>query len=108
MKARHTLIAITASAVVLIGCSTIKMKPGAEEVEILDASRTKDCKRIGKTRVSVLDALGFIPRGEKAIREDVRRLARNSAVDMGGDTATPESPIEKGEQTFGVFDCVDE
>lgn len=93
-------------SLLIVGCSNIKLKPGAEEVEILKADRVADCRKIGVTTVSVLDELGFIPRGEKAIREDLQRLARNSTITMGGDTATPESTIEKGEQTFGVYDCI--
>lgn len=101
---RITLVAAT--AVTLVACSTIKLKPGAEEVEILGADRVAQCDKLGKTTVSVADELGIIPRGEKAIRADLNRLARNSAVTMGGDTVSPESPIAEGEQTFGVYDCV--
>jgi len=101
---RMVLVAVAAAA--LGACSTIKLKPGAEEVEILGAERVAHCDKLGRTTVSVADELGFIPRGEKAIREDLKRLARNSAVTMDGDTVSPESPIEDGQQTFGVYDCV--
>jgi len=101
---RTVLVAVT--TVVLGACSTIELRPGAEEVEILNAERVADCNKIGRTTVSVVDELGFIPRGEKAVREDLNRLARNSAVTMEGDTVSPESPIENGERTFGVYDCI--
>jgi len=106
MKQSLKWAAPVALAVAIGGCSTIKLKPGADEVEILGAERVADCQRLGKTTVSVAEKLGFIPRGEKAIREDLHRLARNSAVTMNGDTISAESPIEEGEQTFGVFDCI--
>lgn len=92
--------------VLAAGCSTIKLKPGAAEVEVLQAERVADCKMLGKTKVSVADKLGFVPRGDKAIRVDLQRLARNSAIEMNGDTLSPESEIVKGEQTFGVYDCI--
>ncbi len=107
MKRLQAATAVAVTAMVLAGCSTVKLKPGAEEVEILEAARVKDCKRLGKTQVSVAEKLGFVPRGDKAIREDLERLARNSAVKMGGDTLSPESGIENGEQSFGVYDCVE-
>lgn len=101
-----TLVAVAALVLGAAGCSTVQPKRGAGEIEILDAARTKDCKRLGKTQVSVAVKIGVVPRGDKAIREDLQRLARNSAVSMGGDTLTPESAIEEGEQTFGVFQCI--
>jgi hypothetical protein len=106
MKQSLKWAAPIALIVALGGCSTIKLKPGAEEVEILAAERVADCKKLGKTTVSVAKKLGVIPRGDKAIREDLHRLARNSAVAMNGDTISAESSIEEGEQTFGVYDCI--
>lgn len=106
MKQSLKWAAPVALAVAISGCSTIKLKPGAEEVEILGAERVADCKKLGKTTVSVAKKIGFIPRGEKAIRADLHRLARNSAVTMDGDTINAESSIEAGEQTFGVYDCI--
>lgn len=101
-----TLVA-AACAAMLGGCSFVEVQPGAEEVLLLEAERTEDCKRLGETRVSVAAKIGFIKRAEKAIRSDLEKLARNSAADMGGDTITPESDITEGKQTYGVFDCVD-
>lgn len=106
MTRAFTLVAVAALALGAAGCSTVQPKRGASDIEILDAARTKDCKRLGKTQVSVATKIGFVPRGDKAIREDLQRLARNSAIGMGGDTLTPESGIEEGEQTFGVFQCI--
>lgn len=106
MKRLQAMTAAAVTALVLTGCSTVALKPGADEIEILDAARVKNCERLGKTQVSVAQKLGFIPRGDKAIRTDLERLGRNSAIKMGGDTLTRETGIENGEQAFGVYDCV--
>ena len=106
MKRLKMMSVIAVTAVLLSGCSTVKLKPGAAEVELLEAARVKNCKRLGQTSVSVAQKFGFIKRGEKAIRADLQTLARNSAMDMGGDTITPQSGIENGEQKFGVYDCI--
>lgn len=105
---RHYMIWMAAPvlAASVAGCSTIALKPGAEEVEVLDADRVTDCRKLGVTTASVADELGFIPRGEKHVRRDIHRLAKNSAVTMNGDTLSPESEIRKGEQKFGVYDCI--
>lgn len=104
MHARWSFVAV--AAVFAAGCSTVEVKPGAAEVEVLDADRVADCRKLGSTTVSVAENLGFIPRGDKAIQTDLHRLARNSAVGMDGDTISPEGPVEEGEQKFGVYDCI--
>lgn len=108
MKRLAATATVIVTALVLSACSPVTLKPGGEAVELLDPARVKDCERLGKTRVSVATKILFIKRGDKAIREDLRRLARNSASGMGGDTITEESKVTEGEQVFGVFDCIDE
>ncbi len=75
---------------------------------MLDPERTAECDRLGKTQVSVTDKLGFIPRHDNAVQEDLDILARNSADEMGGDTVTRISEPVNGKQTYWVYDCVDE
>lgn len=107
MKRLPTAVIAAAAALALGACSPVKLKPDADQIELLDAERVKNCERLGKTRVSVATKIGFIPRGDKAIHEDLRRLARNSAIEMDGDTLTRESEVEEGEQTFGVYKCIE-
>lgn len=102
---RNAILAATITAVIG-GCSFVKLDPDAEEVLVLDAERTKDCERLGQTRVSVATDIGFIKRGQPAIRENLATLARNSAAEMGGDTITAETEVSDGKRTFGIFDCV--
>lgn len=97
-----------AATLAIAGCSHVKVQPEAEGVEVLDRQRASKCSKVGETRVSVATKFGFIARSERAIREDLARLARNSAADMGGDTVAPFTEIQDGKRTFGVFDCVDE
>lgn len=104
MHARWSFVVV--AAVLATGCSTVKLKPGAAEIEVLKADRVAECRKLGSTTVSVAEKLGFIPRGDKAIQTDLHRLARNSAAGMDGDTISPEGPVEEGEQTFGVYDCI--
>ncbi|MDZ7787931.1 MAG: DUF4156 domain-containing protein [Halofilum sp. (in: g-proteobacteria)] len=107
MKAsnRNVILAVAMTAV-LGGCSFVTVDPGAEDVLVLAAERTKDCERLGQTRVSVATKIGFIKRGKPAISDNLETLARNSAAEMGGDTITAETEVSDGKQTFGIFDCV--
>lgn len=103
---KRNVILAAAMTVVLGGCSFVSVDPGAEDVLVLEADRTKDCERLGQTRVSVATKIGFIKRGKPAIRDNLETLARNSAAEMGGDTITPETDVSDGKRTFGIFDCV--
>jgi hypothetical protein len=107
MKAsnRNVILAVAMTAV-LGGCSFVTVDPGAEDVLVLEANRTKDCERLGQTRVSVATKIGFIKRGKPAISDNLETLARNSAAEMGGDTITAETEVSDGKQTFGIFECV--
>lgn len=94
-------------ALVVTGCAFTEVEPEARQVEVLEAARVTNCERLGQTRVSVAHKVGFIPRHANAIQKDLHVLARNSAVDMGGDTVTPMGEPTNGKQTYGVYDCVE-
>jgi hypothetical protein len=90
------------------GCSNVALKPGAEEVEILEEQRVQKCDKLGTTTVSVSTKVGFIARGERAIEKDLKVLARNSGQKMGGDTVSSLTDVTEGEQKYGVYDCIDD
>jgi len=62
---------------------------------------------LGKTTVSVKAAVAGIPRDEKKVQKELEALARNSAIDLKGDTVVPLSAADKGQQSFSVYRCVD-
>jgi len=107
MKMNKTVSALIAGAALTLGaCSFVEVRPEAKEILVLDKGRVADCERLGRTRVSVATAVGFIKRSEDAVREDLKVLARNSAADMGGDTVNAETEVNDGKQTFAIYDCV--
>jgi hypothetical protein len=107
MKMNKTVSALIAGATLTLGaCSFVEIRPEAEDILVLDKGRVADCERLGRTRVSVAPAVGFIKRSEDAVREDLKVLARNSAAEMGGDTVNAETQVNDGKQTFAIYDCV--
>ena len=78
-----TVIAFTLSA-----CASVKLTDG------------------GETTVRVKPTLLTIARQPNVIAKELQILARNSSVNMGGDTVSPISRIDDGEQTFAVYRCV--
>lgn len=96
-----------ALALLVGGCSFVSVKSDAEDVLVLSAQRVSHCERLGQTRVSVADKLGFINRRDEDVRSDLEDLARNTAAEMGGDTVSPEGEVNEGRQVFGIYDCVE-
>ncbi|SFO01641.1 protein of unknown function [Formivibrio citricus] len=87
------------------GCTFIDPLPGSEKVVVAKPDHVAYCVRLGQTKVNVLDKAGFIERDPAKIRADLELLARNSAVEMGGDTLVAATPISEGSQTFTVYRC---
>ncbi|GIT20632.1 MAG: hypothetical protein CM1200mP40_03140 [Gammaproteobacteria bacterium] len=54
-----------------------------------------------------LSRLVVVERGGERLQDELIRLARNEAGDLGGNVIVPESVIEEGRQSFGVYRCPD-
>lgn len=104
MKVR-TFVSGAVVATMLAGCSWVKLEEGAERVNLVGEERVDDCQKLGRTRVQVAHQIGFIPRNEEAIQENLNDMARNQAIEMGGDTIAPLEAAEEGRQQFGIYRC---
>ncbi|GMV69759.1 MAG: hypothetical protein AMXMBFR76_21980 [Pseudomonadota bacterium] len=103
---KQKLIAIACLPVLLAACSFIPKSPGADRVLLLPLERVKSCTEVGQTKVQVLDRVGFLARRGASVDQDLQRVARNNAVDMGGDTISALTGVVNGRQTFGVYKCL--
>ena len=74
-------------------------------VRLATTSEISDCQRVGRAQASTRSRVAFVERGGERMQEELLRLARNEAGSMGGNTIVPESVIEEGRQTFGVYSC---
>ena len=106
MKLRIPLLLTMLLPVVTTGCTFVTLKPSAERVLVLSQERVRNCKQLGTTRVTTMIKFGIIARSDDTVGEELARLARNNAVDMGGDTVSPLSKIDNGEQSFGIYRCI--
>ena len=104
MKSLYKITLLLAVAL-LGGCTWVTLNPAGEQVLVASMEEVGGCKRLGKTTVSTLSKLAGFNRYEKSMEDELNKLARNSAADMGGDTVVPISPIEDGTQVFGVYRC---
>lgn len=92
-------------AVATSACTFVKPSAQSDAVRVVGHSEVAGCTKIGRTEVSVPYSFAFIPRSKKSVNKDLRALARNSAIDMHGDTLVPISPPKDGTQSFDVYRC---
>ncbi len=104
MKKRISMLLAVA---LLAGCSWVSLTPEAKDVRLLASkAEARDCERIGKTTVSLVDKIAGLERNPEKVRSELATLARNSAAqDLEGNAVMPISKVEQGRQTFAVYRC---
>ncbi len=90
----------------LSACASVKLTHGGEKARVLSAGEVANCQKRGATTVKVKPTLLTVPRQPTVIAKELQILARNSSVNMGGDTVTAISKIDNGQQTFAVYRCI--
>lgn len=102
-------LAALAFAVALAGplaaCTMIPPSPGAETVVVTEAAKVTQCESLGNTTVSVLHKIAGLERGVESVDEDITKVARNTAIDAGGDTLVPLGAVVEGRRKFGIYKC---
>lgn len=96
---------LAAALLAVAGCTWVKPEPGAEQVRVLEGGGTAGCERLGQTTASVRDRVAAVQRRAVTVEEELATLARNSALELGGDAIVPISPVEDGQRTFAVYRC---
>jgi hypothetical protein len=107
MKLYKNVLVFSAFVMVFSGCASqlIEVKQGSERVSVADANQVASCESKGKATVSVLTKVGFISRSVDAVEGNLVQLARNSALDIGGDTIVKDEMPEFGKRTFAIYKC---
>lgn len=103
MKTLATILLLTTS---LTACTWVKLAPDAEKVRVLSINEVKSCKKMGKTTVSLKADVAGIKRNPGTVQKELETLARNSALDLKGDTVVATSEIKNGKQVFDVYRCI--
>ena len=87
------------------GCKHVSLDEGAEAVRVIDADEAKSCKRLGTTKVQVLNKVVGFKRGEAKVSKELATLASNRAFELAGNAVAPDDAVENAKQTFGVYRC---
>ena len=103
MKIKFFRLAVTGAAAGLVaGCAYVSETPEGQTVRVVPAKDVAQCTHLGQVRVSVVQ----MARGERFVREDLIRLARNNAAKSGADTIVAASEPKDGEQQFDMYKCI--
>ena len=93
------------AVIFLSGCTWVDLKPEGQSVRSLTESDVKRCKKIGHVTSHTVDQVAYIPRDDESVNDELLRLSRNYAGEMGGNAIVPTGPAKGGEQSFLVYYC---
>ncbi|QKO21232.1 DUF4156 domain-containing protein [Rhodoferax sp. BAB1] len=101
------LAALGLLAAGLSGCASklIGERIGADQVVLAKESEVAKCKSLGRSTLSVLSSLGPLTRSAEAVEDNLLQMARNEAIDKGGDTVVKGNSLEYGKRSYEVFKC---
>ncbi len=71
----------------------------------MDEVAKQNCHKMGSTTVSVKADVATFARDKEKVATELETLARNSALELGGNVVVPTSEIDMGKQSFVVYTC---
>lgn len=90
---------------ILSGCSWLWPSVKESDVRLITADGLTGCTRLGTTHVSLMDKLEPLLQNEAQLAEELVALARNSAVQFGGNAIMALTGIREGTQSFAIYSC---
>jgi len=75
-------------------------------VSFLSSSEVSGCKYIGKTTVKTAAKLAGLKRHDHKVLVELETLARNSAIDLKGDTIVAVGTPVDGRQLYEIYRCM--
>lgn len=89
----------------LVGCAGPGGRQAADTVQVLTGDRLQGCSPAGTVHVSVADRLAQLQTVEGAVQRELEALARNSALQLGGNAIVAVTEIDSGSQSFKAYRC---
>ncbi|MFN7712378.1 MAG: DUF4156 domain-containing protein [Curvibacter sp.] len=107
MSKNIMFVVVAASALLLSGCASklIGERIGADQVVLAQESQVAKCKLLGRTTFSVLANIGPIARSSEAVEDNLLQMARNDAIDKGGDTVVRGPMPAYGQRIYDIYKC---
>lgn len=89
----------------MCACTWVQPEPGAEQIRLLEPHQVSGCEHLANTTVSVRDRVAGVQRSPGKVEEELATLARNSALDVNGDTIVPDGPVRDGRRQYIIYYC---
>ncbi|MFZ5602351.1 MAG: DUF4156 domain-containing protein [Pseudomonadota bacterium] len=89
----------------LSACNFVKLAPNAADVLVLKPYQARECEQLRRTTSQVMSKVWFVSRNEDSMAEELTILAKNTAVEIGGNAVVPDSAIAEGKQRFIIYNC---
>jgi hypothetical protein len=110
MKSANKFLPLTKLLVlslVLGGCASrmIGERIGSDQIALAESAQVAKCQSKGKVNVSVMSEVAFYTRSAESVEANLLQMARNAAIDNGGDTVVKGTSLEYGKRTFEVYKC---
>ena len=105
IKQLTVAISIMIFVAMLASCSWVKLSKEGETVMVKSVDQVSQCKKVAKTTASLRDKVMGIERSGEKVQTELETLARNKAVEFGGNVVVPSSEIVDGIQSFDVYQC---
>lgn len=86
-------------------CTWVKVNEGGSKVAVTSIDHVSNCEKVRNVNVKVKSNLGPVDRSSEKVATELATLARNEAVNFGGDTIVPTSEVKQGRQSFAVYKC---
>ncbi len=99
-------IIVSSISISLTACSFVDLSEEGKKVRLLDADEVTKCTYLGKSTSSTKSKVVGIGRNENVLLEELTNLARNSAINLDGDTIVQDGDIVEGKLKFLVYRCV--
>lgn len=88
------------------GCNFVKVTENGSSVAVSNASAVGGCSKVSTLTVKTRgNYVGTMKRNPETLAKELTNMARNDAVDAGGDTVVPVSQPVDGKQSFDVYKC---
>lgn len=97
---------LIAATCTLSACAWVQLTDYGRKVRVLETHEVASCKQLGETTASVLGKVGSLARHPETVEAELEVVGRNGAVDLGGDTIVPKTPVVDGKRTFTVYRCM--
>ena len=89
----------------LSACTWVTVTSEGAGVKSLTAAQAQGCNRLGQTHSQTVDKIAFVKRSNRKQKEELEKLAKNEAANMGGNAIVADTKIVDGRQTFIIYKC---